>query len=111
MAIDYEVNSNTITGGVVAYWEPIQTGTNGDGSPQYNTIIYRHRWAIPSLSVTDYLILTTLRGTALTQLKTTDKDTPNSQGTYSTANLMTVTGQQRGRQMLNVQVEFLVDIS
>jgi hypothetical protein len=108
--LDYEVNSTAISGGIQASWQPIQVGQNGDGSPQYSPW-YRHVWSIPVLEMADYLTLEALRGTELTELKTTDKDTPNSTGTYTTGRVMTVTGQHRARQMLNVRIEFLVDAS
>lgn len=110
MAITYEVNSTAITGGIKAHWPPMETAKLNDGLPEYS-FWYRHIWAIESLDMTDYLFLEGLRGTVLTQLKTTDKDTPNSTGTYATGRVMTVSGQQRGRQMLNVLVNFLVDAS
>lgn len=110
MAITFSVNSNTITGGIRAFWPPIQTGSNSDGSPNYS-VWYRHVWSIPELEMSDYLVLEALRGTTLTELTTTDKDTPNSSNQYTTGRVMTVTGQQRARQMLDVQVEFLVDTS
>lgn len=108
MAITFSVNSSTITGGIRAHWPPIQTGANGDGSPQYSAW-FTHVWSIPQLEMADYLVLEALRGTTLTELTTTDKDTPNSSNQYTTGRVMTVTGQQRARQMLNVRVEFLVD--
>lgn len=110
MTITYEVNSTAVVAGIRAYWPPIETGGNGDGSPQYSPW-YRHIWAIEVMEMSDYLFLEGLRGTVLTQVKTTDKDTPNSTGTYTTGRIMTVTGQHRARQMLNVQVEFLIDVS
>ena len=110
MAITYSVNSNTITGGIRAFWPPMQTGLNGDGSPQYSPW-YRHIWSIPELEMANYLTLEALRGTSLTSLVTTNKDTPNVAATYTTGRVLTVTGQQQGRRMLNVQVDFMVDVS
>ena len=110
MSITYEVNSTAITAGIRASWPPMEIAKLNDGLPEYSSW-YRHLWTIPVMEMADYAVLELLRGTVLTEIKTTDKDTPNSTGTYSTGRVMTVTGQHRARQMLNVQVEFLVDAS
>jgi hypothetical protein len=59
----------------------------------------------------EWEVLEPLKGTAFTELKTTDQDTPNSGNTYSTGRVMDVTGQHVGRRMINVIVRFLVDVT
>lgn len=111
MAITYEVNGTGITAGVIADWEPIGTGGYGDGTQRLSTNWLRHIWRIAIMEMADYLVLTALRGAALTSLKTTQESNPNSTGTYATAKLTRISGQQQARQMLNVQVEFYVDVT
>ena len=111
MTITYEVNSNSIVAGIKAEWKPIPTGSNSDATQKLSENWLMHTWRMSVMEMAEWLILLALRGTLFTELKTTDETTPNSTGTYSTGRVMTVRGQQRGRQMLNVQVEFLVDIT
>ena len=106
-----EVNSNSIVSGITAEWKPIPTGLNADGTQKLSTNWVRHIWRIPVLEVAEWLILLALRGTTLTELKTTNESTPNSTGTYSTGKVLTVSGSQQARQILNVQVTFLVDVT
>ncbi len=105
--IGYAVNGTTIAGGILADWPPMRTGQNADATPQLADW-YPHRWRIPEMEMSDYLVLQALRGTTLTSVVTTDQATPNVAATYTTAKLLTVTGRQQGRQMLNVDVGFLV---
>jgi hypothetical protein len=111
VAITYEVNSNSIVAGITAEWQTISTGSNGDGTQKLSSNWLRHIWRIPEMEMAEWLILLALRGASFTELKTTDEATPNSTGTYSTGRILTVTGQHRARQMLSVQVMFLVDIT
>lgn len=109
MAITYEVNGTGITSGIMAEWQPITTGGNADGTQKLSANWLRHIWRLPVCEVATYLILTALRGTSLTSLKTTDESSPNSTATYATGRVLTVTGQHRARQVLGVEVVFLVD--
>jgi len=111
MAITYEVNSSTINAGIQAEWQPIPTGSNSDATQKLSSNWLRHIWRSSVMEMAEWLILLALRGSSLTELKTTDEATPNSTGTYSTSRVLAVTGQHRGRQMLNVQVNFLVDVT
>lgn len=111
MAITYEVNSNSIVAGIKAGWEPIPTGSNSDATQKLSANWMRHIWRIPEMEMAEWLILLALRGTPIAELKTTDEATPNSTATYATGRILTVAGQHRARQMLNVQVIFLVDIT
>lgn len=105
----YEVNSTAITAGVQARWEPIVTGSKNDGNQRLNAKWQRHTWQARKMEMGTYETLYPLRGTALTELKTTGHATVSTGGTYSTANVMAVTGRQVGRWMENVVVTFLVD--
>lgn len=107
-AIGYAVNAAAITGGVIAHWPPLIEGQNADATPQISNW-YPHRWEIPELEMADWITLYNLRGTNLTSVVTTTQETPNIGNTYTTARLLSVTGQQQGRRMLNVIVEFLID--
>ena len=111
MAITYEVNSNTINAGIQAEWKPISTGSNSDATQKLASNWLRHIWRSPEMEMAEWLILLALRGTSLTELKTTNEGTPNSTATYSTGRVLTVTGNHRARQMLNVKVTFLVDVT
>ena len=111
LAITYEVNSNAIVSGIIAEWQPIPTGLNADATQKLSTNWLRHTWRMAEMEMAEWLILLALRGASFTELKTTDEATPNSTGIYSTGRVLTVTGQHRARQMLNVQVGFLVDIT
>ena len=111
LTITYEVNSNAIVAGIIAEWQPIVTGSNADATQKLAENWLRHIWRISEMEMAEWLILLALRGTSFSELKTTDEATPNSSGTYSTGRILTVTGQHRARQMLNVVVTFLVDIT
>lgn len=111
MAITYEINSVAINAGIQADWKPISTGSNSDATQKLSTNWRRHTWICAFMEVTEWLILLALRGVALTELKTTDESAPNSTGTYSTGNVISVAGNQIGRRIQNVRVTFLVDIT
>jgi hypothetical protein len=111
MTITYEVNSNSIIAGIKAEWQPIPTGSKPDATQKLSDNWVRHIWRIPVLEMTVWLLLLSLRGKKFVELKTTDEATPNSTGTYSTGRVLTVAGQHRARQMINVQVVFLVDVT
>ena len=107
--ITYSVNSNVITAGILADWPPLIVGRNTDSTPLLSSW-YRHIWRIAELDMADWIILKALRGTDLTELKTTDKDTPNVTKTYTTGRVTTVTGQQLGRRMIDVEIGYLVKV-
>jgi hypothetical protein len=111
MTITYEVNSTTITAGIQANWSPITTGKNTDATQKLSANWRTHIWNCASMEMAEWLVLLALRGVALTELKTTNESTPNSTGTYSTSNVMSVTGNHVGRQMKNVRITFLVDVT
>ena len=111
MTVTYEVNSSAINAGIQAEWLPIVTGSNSDATQKLASNWLRHVWRSSVMEMTEWLILLALRGTSLTELKTTNEGTPNSTATYSTGRVLTVTGNHRARQMLNVQVTFLVDVT
>lgn len=111
MTIVYEVNSSSIIAGIKAEWQPIPIGSNADGTQKLASNWLRHIWRISVMEMAEWLILLALRGSSLIELKTTDEATPNSTGVYSTGRVLTVVGQHRARQMINVQVTFLVDVT
>ncbi len=108
-AITYSVNSNVITAGILADWPPLIVGRNTDSTPLLSSW-YRHIWRIAELDMADWIILKALRGTTLTELKTTDKDTSNVTKTYTTGRVTTVTGQQLGRRMIDAEIGYLVKV-
>ena len=110
MAISYAVNSTSITAGIQARWEPLPTGQADNGATTYSTAANwaRHYWDINEMSVTDWLVLEALRGVTLTNVTTTDYDSPNSGKTYTSARLVTCNGRQKGVVMQAVRVEFLI---
>ena len=111
MAITYEINSIAINAGIQANWSPIITGRNTDATQKLSDDWRTHIWNSVTMEMTEWLVLLALRGVAFTELKTTNESTPNSTATYSTGNVMGVTGNQVGRQMKNVRITFLVDIT
>lgn len=111
MTITYEVNSTAINAGIQANWSPISTGKNTDATQKLSTNWRTHIWNSASMEVTEWLVLLALRGVAFTELKTTNESTPNSTATYSTGNVMSVVGNQIGRQIKNVRITFLVDVT
>lgn len=111
MAITYEVNSIAINAGIQATWPPIVTGQNADATQKINTTWYEHLWRCEFMEMAEWEILEPLKGTAFTELKTTDQDTPNSGNTYSTGRVINVTGRQVGRRMVGVNVRFLIDVT
>ena len=111
MAITYEINSTAINAGIQATWPPIVTGQNADATQKINTTWYQHLWSCETMEMPEWEAIESLKGTAFTELKSTDQDTPNSGNTYSTGRVMDVTGQQVGRRMVGVAVRFLVDIT
>lgn len=111
MAITYEVNSTSIKAGIQADWKEIETGQKADSTQRLSTNWRRHIWTSDRMESTEYLVLVTLRGTSLTELKTTTESSVNATGTYSTAKLLTVSGAHVGRRFHRVRVEFLVDIT
>ncbi len=111
MAITYEVNSTTINAGIQATWPPIVTGQNADATQKFNATWYEHLWRCDTMEMAEWEVIEPLKGTAFTELRSTDQDTPNSGNTYSTGRVMDVTGQQVGRRMVNVIVNFLIDVT
>lgn len=111
MAISFELNSNVIISGIQATWPPIVTGQNADATQKINLTWYEHLWRCEFMEMAEWEVLEPLKGSAFAELKTTDQDTPNSGNTYSTGRVMDVTGRQVGRRMVNVIVNFLVDVT
>jgi hypothetical protein len=111
MAITYEVNGTAINAGIQATWPPIVTGQNADATQKINTTWYEHLWRCETMEMAEFEVLEPLKGTAFSELKSTDQDTPNSGNTYSTGRVMDVTGQQVGRRMVGVTARFLVDVT
>lgn len=107
----YEVNSTAIDAGIKAEWKVISTGKNSNATQKLSTNWREHIWSAKSMNMTEYLILAGVRGTSLTELKTTDESNLNTVAAYSTAKCLTVTGNHRGVVVENVKATFLVDIT
>ena len=111
MAVTFAINGTTITAGILAAWQPIQTETLATGKPAYSDW-QRHTWRMSELDAATYDTIKALRGTSLTSVQTTQYNALNTQKSHTSGQrLMTVSGQQRGIRILNVQVEFLIDTS
>lgn len=108
---DYQLNSNDIDCGVQAWWGEIVTGKKADATQKTNTNWRRHTWDIAFCEMATWEILEPTKGTSFTALRTTGESTPNSVATYATGRVLDVTGQQMGRRMEGVKVNFLVDIT
>lgn len=109
-AIGYAVNATSVSGGVQAFWPKFGTALNADGTRTYSNW-YPHRWEIPEMEMSDFDTVYDLRGTSLTGITTTAQDTPNVAATYATGRIMSITGNQEGRRMMNVIVNFMVDVT
>ncbi len=109
--ITYELNSTTINAGIQATWPPIETGQNADATQKINTTWYEHLWRAETMEMTEFEVIEPLKGGPFTELKTTGQAVPNTGDTFATGKIMNVTGRHVGRQMRNVAVRFLVDIT
>lgn len=111
MTITYEINSTTINAGIQATWPVIETGQLADATQKINTTWYQHLWKCETMEMVDFEVLEPLKGTAFTELKSTGQAVPNTGSTFATGKIMNVTGRHVGRQMRNVVVRFLVDVT
>lgn len=111
MTITYEVNSTTINAGIQATWTPIGIGLNADATQKINTMWYEHLWRCEFMEMAEWEVLEPLKGTAFTELKTTGQAVPNTGDTFATGKIMDVQGRHVGRRMVNVIVNFLVDVT
>lgn len=106
----YQINSGTILPGIVATWRRAVKRVNADGSIDYQPWA-EHFWRIAKMSAADFEELQVLQGAVLTELKTNDADDRNNNATYTGAVIRLVDGRHQGTRVLDVNVEFRVDIS
>jgi hypothetical protein len=111
MAITYEINSTAINAGIQATWPPIETGQNADATQKLNGTWYNHIWRAETMEMGQFEVIEPLKGSAFTELKSTGQAVPNTGDTFATGKVMDVQGRHVGRQMKNVVVRFLVDVT
>lgn len=104
----YVVNSTTFYG-VIAGWQRVQKRRTPDGITWQNYAL--HTWEIAQMEVSDFLILQGLQGQRLTNLQTASLADSRIGATYTAAEIIGLSGEQVGRRMVNVRVEFRVDVS
>lgn len=114
-AVDYTPVTFSVDGGaeipgVKANWQRQAIRRRDDGTQDLHPWA-THTWDIASMDMATYLALQALHGQALTSLATTDIDDRNMPATYTSAILESIRGQQVGRRMTGVRVEFRVDVS
>lgn len=107
--VDFSVNGGDLVHGVKANWQRLAIRKRDDGTLDLHPWA-RHTWDIASMDMATYLALQALHGQALTSLVTTDIDNRNVEKTYTSAILESVRGQQVGRRMTGVRVEFRVKV-
>lgn len=105
----YQVNNGTEFPGIFADWSRVIKRVNTDKTIDYQPHA-RHFWRIPQMSAADFEELQALQGSALTELKTNDIDLRNMPTTYVSAVMRLVNGKHIGTRVLDVNVEFRVDV-
>ncbi len=109
----YEIHSTDASAelsGVFAQWRRAIKRRRADGVIEYQPHAI-HTWQIPQMSVADFLVMQSLQGQALTELRTNGIDFRNNLGIYTSAVMRLVNGRQQGTRMLDVNIEFRVDVS
>lgn len=107
--VDFSVNGGGLVHGVKANWQRQAIRKRDDGSQDLHPWA-RHTWDAASMDMATYLALQALHGQALASLVTTDIDNRNVEKTYTSAILESIRGQQVGRRMTGVRVEFRVKV-
>lgn len=111
MTVAYSVNGGNEIHGVLSSWLRQVVRREDDGTIVYSNFA-ANRWIIRNIDMTEFDALRALQGTSLTSLETNDIDDRNAGATYTTVFVTAViNGQQIGREMRNVQIEFRVKVT
>lgn len=105
----YQVNNGAEFPGIFADWQRVVKRVNTDKTIDYQPHA-RHFWRIPQMSAADFEELQALQGSALTELKTNDIDLRNMPTTYVNAVMRLVNGKHIGTRVVDVNIEFRVDV-
>lgn len=106
----YQINSGTVLPGIIANWRRAVKRVNADGTFDYQPWAW-HFWRIAQMTAAAFEELQALQGAVLTELKTNDIDDRNVNATYTSAVMRLVNGRHQGTRVLDVNVEFRVDVS
>lgn len=106
----YQINSGTILPGIAASWRRVIKRQNADGTIDYQPHAI-HTWRVAQMTAADFEELQALQGISLTELKTNDIDDRNSNATYTSAVMRLISGKHVGTRVLDVNIEFRVDVS
>lgn len=106
----YQINGSISVYGVNSSWQRVPKRINADGSTEWQPYLL-NVWEIASMEESTFQSLRALQGAALTSLSTNTPTDRNVGITYSSGvDLGLVNGQQVGRRMTGVTLEFRVDI-
>lgn len=105
----YQVNNGTEFPGIFADWSRVIKRVNTDKTIDYQPHA-RHFWKIPQMTAADFEELQALQGATLIELKTNDIDLRNLPTTYTNAVMRLVNGKHQGARVLDVNIEFRVDV-
>lgn len=109
MTIQYSINGGAEIHGVKSDWERIVKRSETDGAIQFTPLAI-NRWQLASTDMTTWETLRAGQGNALTSLETNDIDDRNTAATYTTVWLRLLAGRQVGVRMVDVAVEFEVQV-
>lgn len=105
----YQVNNGTEMPGVFADWSRVVKRVNTDKTIDYQPHAL-HTWRIEQMTAADFEELQALQGATLTELKTNDIDLRNQPTTYFNSVMRLVNGKHVGARVVDVNVEFRVDV-
>lgn len=106
----YVINSSITCHGVISTWNRLARRVNADGTVTF-IAYWVNTWNIAQMEVSTFESLRALQGAALTSLATNTPTDRNTGVTYSSGvEVGLVNGQQVGRRMTNVTVEYKVKI-
>ncbi len=106
----FSINGGAELNGVFAQWKRAIKRKRADGEIEYQPHAI-HTWKIPQMDATSFLTLQALQGQVLTELKTNDIESRNSGAAYTDAVMRLINGRQQGMRMLDINIEFRVDVS
>lgn len=103
----YSINAGTQLHGIDADWQRQPIRTNDDGTLTYNDWA-RHIWRTQIMPVAEYIELQEALRNGLSSIETNDIDSRNSNKTYTNVIMENVSGEQDGRNIIGISVEFRV---
>ncbi len=110
LLVRYRINSGSFLDGVFADWRRAIKRVNSDGTIDYQPWAF-HTWRLEKMTAAVFEELQLLQGSTLASLLTNNINARNSSATYTNAVMGLVNGQHQGTRVLNVNIEFRVDVS